>query len=332
MSERMLRSVASIRITQPTFAVHQARSRMIVAVCIAISLLLVSAEGAMATSAVNDNNYAGYTNDVHINPDVVEVQASWIVPTLYCNATPNADVSIWVGMDAGSDYSDTGSADIEQPGIDGRCKDGQPEWQAVYEMFPANPVEAGYTSSIYPISSGDFIWARVMAPGPYGTFETEVWELLVKDVTKKWEWRTRVTDQQVSEEASQQLGYAYTFHPLQVDADWIVESPELKSLFSASTAQLAWFSPIRIFDATMRSNGSNDQIGGGTPQPNGVAPVSYSIQQSGPEEWAYPSAWSSPAPGLPGGPDSEFTVTYGQPAPVVAHKCVTVAGKSICPG
>ena len=241
----------------------------------------------LATPQDSGNSFAGYDRwgPTLTEGAVTEVDALWNVPTLNCTATPNAQIAVWVGIDA---MNSSNSNFLAQPGILGGCYDGQPGWNAVYQMAPA-PINLGPSN----ISAGDVMYALVSAPGgPYNQFPG-AWDLQVDDLTKGWSWAVPVTTSFVSE----QIGVPQD--PLLEDAAWVVEAPGTEQ--GTQPDQLAAFSPIIFLAADAVVNGVYESGGS---MPSGLPPLS--ITQHDPTEWADPSPWMDDN-------DSSFTVTYGQP-------------------
>jgi len=83
-----------------------------------------------------------------------------------CSATPNADVSEWVGLDGLS------TPTVEQTGILGDCSGGSPSYYAWYEMYPSAAV---YFSGVNP---GDSITVSV-----YFNSSTNQFQLSLTDTT-----------------------------------------------------------------------------------------------------------------------------------------------------
>jgi hypothetical protein len=127
--------------------------------------------------------------------------ASWTVPTVDCAASPNAWVSLWVGIDGYSDST------VEQTGTLTWCDHKTAVYYAWYEFYPS----ATTIISSITVSPGDVMTAQVS----YSSSTTEFTTTLT-DVTTG---ATYSTSQAVS-------GAERT------SAEWIVEAPDLVTGYS----------------------------------------------------------------------------------------------------
>jgi len=240
-----------------TFATRRSGA---VAACLAMSVVLLVMTGGR-TLAQAEHPYpppisgccwAGYDISPYPPPGQVGyVSAQWVVPTVTCPASSQDEaVAIWIAIDP---VGTGGYKTEEEPGVEARCELGVPQWRAFDEMFPAS--SAPWKNPPFgsdPISSGDLIEASVSAPGGIGNPFTECfdsslneylcgpWKLVVKDLTKKWEWTNFLTDAQVSA----QVGF--DFKPNQSTAGFTVEAPEEAG---AGRVLLPPFTPITFKEA-----------------------------------------------------------------------------------
>lgn len=97
-------------------------------------------------------NWSGYV--VPSSGLVTDVSGSWTVPTVNCSATPDAGVSIWVGVGG------TSSESLLQTGIRETCRGGVASYAGWWEEYPNKPNrEADFFP--FPVSPGDSITASV---------------------------------------------------------------------------------------------------------------------------------------------------------------------------
>jgi hypothetical protein len=239
------------------------------------------------------HSFAGYDVSEPGIPSgsVTYLTGSWTVPTLNCSVTPNADVAIWVAIDA---VNSSSSNPLIQPGIWGTCTGGQPSWRAIYEMYPAPIVNDPNNNNKNTIFPGDYVEASVAAPGDYFDPYPNEWDLSVSDTTRGWTWSNPVSINSVVP----YTGVAQ--NPALSDAAWIVEAPSTTG--AGQPLQLADFSPVTFSDNIAEVNGILT--------PGGLIPdeVPFSITQHDPSEWANASPFTI-------GNYTGFTVTYGQPSP-----------------
>ncbi len=76
---------------------------------------------------MESENWSGYAVTGSL---FTRVKGAWIVPTVFCGATPNSYSSFWVGIDG---YS---SGTVEQIGTDSDCNGPNPSYYAWYEFNP----------------------------------------------------------------------------------------------------------------------------------------------------------------------------------------------------
>jgi len=116
--------------------------------------------GPLVTNgAVVAYNWAGHAVT---GTGFTSAKGSWIVPTVTCSKSPNAQVSIWVGIDGFN------SNTVEQTGTTGWCNKTTAEYFTWYEFFPAG---AKVISSI-PSKPGDKMSAEISYNG--SEFKVEI--------------------------------------------------------------------------------------------------------------------------------------------------------------
>ena len=114
---------------------------------------------------INSANWSGYGLR---NKQYILVSAEWTQPEVDCSAGPEADASLWVGLDG------LKSRSVEQTGTSGHCLAGHSsaEYYAWYEMYP----EAARQAPI-EVRPGDHFSALVHASS------AEKFELTLKNLT-----------------------------------------------------------------------------------------------------------------------------------------------------
>jgi hypothetical protein len=134
-------------------------------------------------------NWAGYAVTAGAG-SVSQVSGSWVVPTV--SSSVSGYSSAWVGIDG---YN---SSTVEQIGTDSDYLNGQAQYYAWYEMYPAYPVNLSLT-----IHSGDTISASVTYTGP------KQFTLSITDVTTGGAFSTTQTSSSAQRSS----------------AEWIQEAP-----------------------------------------------------------------------------------------------------------
>jgi hypothetical protein len=104
------------------------------------------------TTSVGSYNWGGYAVT---GTDFTNIKGSWIVPTVTCGKSPNAWVSIWVGIDGLT------SSTVEQTGTTGWCDKTTAQYFAWYEFYPAGT----QTISSVPVSPGNKISTEITYSG-----------------------------------------------------------------------------------------------------------------------------------------------------------------------
>jgi hypothetical protein len=141
------------------------------------------------STLVNSSNWSGYAVSTSAGA-VTQVSGSWVVPTVATNVSGYS--SAWVGIDGFS------SSTVEQTGTDSDYVNGQAQYYAWYEMYPA-----GFVKLNLAINPGDTMSASVSNTSP-GQFV-----LYIKDVNTG----KSSTTTQTSSKAQQS------------SAEWILEAP-----------------------------------------------------------------------------------------------------------
>ncbi len=148
-----------------------------------LALLLVHAAAA-------SSNWAGYAVT---GSTFTDVKGTWVQPAVTCPAGASTYSAFWVGLGG---YSG-GNGGLEQIGTESNCLDGQPVYDAWYELLPDGSVQAPLE-----IAPGDTVTAEVSVTDPSVT-------LTLADVTSGQTFTTQQT-------------------PTTLDmssAEWIAEAP-----------------------------------------------------------------------------------------------------------
>nr|WP_239029195.1 G1 family glutamic endopeptidase [Pseudonocardia acidicola] len=189
----------------------------------------------------NGGNWSGY---VATGLVAESVSASWIEPTVTCNAT-NDTFAPWVGIGG------YGTTTLAQTGVEISCSSGSPVYRAWYELIPASPV---YDDAA--VGPGDAIKAEVIRAGTRYT-------MTVTDRTRNW---TRTVTKSYAGSST--------------SAEFILESPTGTYpnfgtvTFTGATVngrQLSRYRPVAL-DASNASGGFDDHTG---PLSGGTFSVSY---------------------------------------------------------
>lgn len=113
------------------------------------------ARAATSSTAVSSSNWSGYAVGV-AGQTFSDVKGSWIQPAVSCTATGASYASFWVGLGGFA----AGQGGLEQIGTFAGCQDGQPTYDAWYELIPAPSVAIQLT-----IAPHDRISAEVSVAG-----------------------------------------------------------------------------------------------------------------------------------------------------------------------
>jgi len=186
-------------------------------------------------------NWAGYADTGTFSA----VSANWIVPTVTCTPGVSAFSTHWIGIDGNT------SSTVEQEGSEGDClpnADGviSPSYDAWFEMFGDNAVNQGFeeelSPSTNPVSPGDSISASI-------SVASGVWTLTIIDSSSSHPGWT----------FSDSIAFAGA---AQSSAEWVVERPELCTIYGGlgaqcSAAPLADFGSVTFSDATATPSGGS---------------------------------------------------------------------------
>jgi hypothetical protein len=177
----------------------------------------------LVKGSADSYNWGGYAVT---GTDFTKAEGTWTVPTVNCTKSPNAWVSIWVGIDG---YN---SSTVEQAGTLTWCNRTTPEYYTWYELYPAATT---YISTV-PSAPGNKMFAEI-------SYNGSEFKLQIKNQT---------TDKSYS--ISKAVASAE-----RTSAEWIVEAPETitgitnladftKASFSAASAtNSATSGPISAF-------------------------------------------------------------------------------------
>jgi hypothetical protein len=104
--------------------------------------------------------WSGYVLTQNSNHPFTTVSGSWVQPAVTC-PKPNAWVLSWVGIDGWSNPEAGGSGTVEQGGTSVQCVSGVPQYQAWWEMYPANDVQTSYTVHVGDHMSASVVFSTV---------------------------------------------------------------------------------------------------------------------------------------------------------------------------
>lgn len=136
------------------------------------------------------------------------VSGQFVVPTLNCGSTPNAQAAIWVGIDG---YN---AQMVEQDGIAAKCSGGSPQYQAWWEFFGCQLVSSSCPNNGYPIyiststitiNAGDTMIAQVY----FNANGQNQFEYYIMDLTT----------------FQQSITYSKKYNANLASTEWIIESP-----------------------------------------------------------------------------------------------------------
>lgn len=183
-----------------------------------LALLLVHAAAA-------SSNWAGYAVT---GTTFTDVKGTWVQPAVTCPATGSSYAAFWVGLGG---YSGSNGG-LEQTGTESDCVDGQPVYDAWYELLPDGSVRVPMD-----ISPGDTITAEV-AVAADGTDVT----LTITDTTNGETFTTLQTPTTLDTSS----------------AEWIAEAPSRCFGSRCLPLQLANFGTVQFSGSTTTAN---DHIG-----------------------------------------------------------------------
>jgi hypothetical protein len=154
------------------------------------------------------SNWSGYV--VHASSAYTQISASWTVPTLNCNSTPDGRSSAWVGTGGAG----TGSGLLLQTGTGQRCVSGTQVSTGWSELLPAaNTVFKGFE-----VDAGDSMTGTVLknSSGKWATFLTDHRTGLTGKYVVGVGWSVSGTSQGTS------VGTSYAGG---LSAEWVFEDP-----------------------------------------------------------------------------------------------------------
>jgi len=169
------------------------------------------------STLTSSTNWSGYAVSTSAGT-VSKVAGSWVVPAVSNNVSGYS--SAWVGIDGFN------SSTVEQTGTDSDYVNGQAQYYAWYEMYPA-----GFVKLSLAISPGDTISASVTTTSP------SQFVLSITDVTTGSSFSTTQTSSQAQRSS----------------AEWILEAPSSV----AGVLPLANFGTINFSGANATVNGTS---------------------------------------------------------------------------
>jgi Peptidase A4 family len=182
-----------------------------------IRLCVEELEGRVVPSTLSySTNWAGYAVNTGAGA-VSQVAASWVVPAV--SSSISGYSSAWVGIDGWN------SSSVEQIGTDSDYVNGQAQYYAWYEMYPAGSVNLSL-----PINAGDTISASVNYTG------SGLFTLSITNVTKNQFYSAPQTSSQAQRSS----------------AEWIQEAPSSVS----GVLPLANFGTISFSGASATVSGT----------------------------------------------------------------------------
>ena len=122
----------------------------------------------IAPAAVTSTNWAGYAATGSTGK-FTSVATDWTQPSVTCKSSGDQYVAFWAGLDGYSDST------VEQIGTEADCIGGTAEYDAWYEMYPANPVV--FSNAVKP---GDQFAVSVTYTG------SNEYALKISDTTRGW--------------------------------------------------------------------------------------------------------------------------------------------------
>jgi len=178
-----------------------------------LALLLVHAAAA-------SSNWAGYAVT---GSTFTDVKGTWVQPAVTCPARGSTYSAFWVGLGG---YAG-GNGGLEQIGTESNCFDGQPAYDAWYELLPAGSVQVPMD-----ISPGDTMAAEVIVTDPTVT-------LTITDVTNGETFTTQQTPSTLDTSS----------------AEWIAEAPAQCFGSRCFALQLANFGTVPYSGSSTTASG-----------------------------------------------------------------------------
>lgn len=198
------------------------------------------------------SNWSGYAD---MGSGFSAVNGNWTVPTVSCTSSTSYSAH-WIGIDGAS------SSTVEQDGTEADCIGGVASYDAWFEMYGDTAVNSGneveLSTTTYPVFPGDAMTASV-------SVVSNVWTLAISDNGSTAHPHTWSFNQNE------------TFAAAQSSAEWVVERPELCSIFHCSLATLANFGSVTFTNATATDNATTGSISAtsyaGIEMVNGSTPI-----------------------------------------------------------
>jgi hypothetical protein len=191
-----------------------------------------TAAATLTVPATTTENFSGYIDYAESAESYTAVSASWVVPTVTCQAGQTSWAAQWPGIGDGGT--------VQQDGTETDCFNGVPTYWAWYEMYGDDAVNNGYAVALgqqsYPVFPGDQMTGSV-------TFNGASWQLALSDATQSWSFQTQI--------AQPSPGLS------QGSAEWMVEDPD------GCTPQcqtLAQYTPVQFSGASAAAGGHSGSI------------------------------------------------------------------------
>ena len=169
-------------------------------------------------------NWAGYvvaSDFTNPQPQVTNVSASWVVPTVTTNLSGTYYSAVWIGI-GGLAYSPFNDNTLIQCGTEQDSIHGQPSYSAWYELLPSSTTTIAMT-----ISPGDQMQAWIQ----FQNATANLWTINVTDTTTAKTFQINVT-------------YASS----RLSAEWIVERPSITTRGGSQLTSLANFGNATFTD------------------------------------------------------------------------------------
>lgn len=177
-----------------------------------------------APTVLETYNWAGYvvaSDFTNPQPQVTNVSASWVVPTVTTNLSGTYYSAVWIGI-GGLAYSPFNDNTLIQCGTEQDSIHGQPSYSAWYELLPSSTTTIAMT-----ISPGDQMQAWIQ----FQNATANLWTINVTDTTTAKTFQINVT-------------YASS----RLSAEWIVERPSITTRGGSQLTSLANFGNATFTD------------------------------------------------------------------------------------
>jgi hypothetical protein len=195
-----------------------------------------------APNAVTSPNWSGYVAETNLSQpqpnSVTEVSGSWVVPTVTGPSTGSTYSAVWVGID-GADNST-----VEQDGTSEDVINGQPVYQAWWEMWSSGDQQPGQVISSMTVEPGDSITASVQYITS-GAHAGQFYLSIVDNSRPNDSFSIYASSSQYQSPLAQRSS-----------AEWIVEAPEV----GGNIAEVANFGSVTFTNASAVINGVSGPI------------------------------------------------------------------------